>query len=83
MEINLIQLAIETELYMISVSYTILDNKGKTHQYSVTAIIDTGSPVSLMKPDYAPVSFCIPIAKDSYKYYGVTGRDTRHFRKNC
>lgn len=70
-ETNLIQPAIGTEPYTVSVRYTIPDDKGKTHPYSVTAIVDTRSPVSLIKSKYAPMNCCTPIAKGGCKYYDV------------
>jgi len=69
-EMNLIQPITETEPCTVPVSYLIF-NQGKARQYSFMAIIDTGSPISLIKPEYAPVSLCVPYEENSCEYSGV------------
>lgn len=67
-EVNLIQPTIDTELYVISVAYEFPEDK--TRQCCVKAIIDTGSPISLIKQKYVLANYCLPVASD-YHYRGV------------
>lgn len=77
-EMNLIQPITETEPYTVPVSYSIL-NQGKARQYSFIAIIDTGSPISLIKPEYAPVSLCAPYEESNREYSGVNKSPVKIF----
>jgi len=70
-ETNLIQPFIGDEPYIVPVSYDIPDNEGNISKFSVKAIVDTGSPVSIIKPEYALVNCRTPVTKNSYQFNGV------------
>lgn len=70
-EMNLIQPFVSVEPYTIPVSYSVPDDQGNVREYSFAAIVDTGSPISLIKPEYAPVNCRIPVAEKDYQFNGV------------
>lgn len=67
-ETNLIQLFIRIELNTISIFYSVSDIEGNTHDNSPTTIIDTESPISLIKPEYAPINCRAPIKGNNYRF---------------
>nr|XP_012223759.1 PREDICTED: uncharacterized protein LOC105673010 [Linepithema humile] len=70
-EMNLTQPSVGIEPFTVPVSYTVLHNKGNTDLFSCTVIIDTRSPISLIKPDYVPVNCRTPVAKDDFRFNGI------------
>lgn len=59
------------EPFMINVKYAIADNYNNVCNFSINAMIDTGSPISLIREDYVPISARKPIPSDLTSYYGI------------
>lgn len=57
--------------YILEFTYTIMDTVGDQAEYKVTAIIDSGSPVSLLKSSYVPARVCRPLETESTSYCGL------------
>lgn len=53
------------------INYTIVDNCNSTCNFQVNAMIDTGSPISLIREEYVPHTVRKPIPSDMTSYYGV------------
>jgi len=70
-ETNLIQPFVGSEPYTVPVSYVISDYEGNACLFSCAAIVDTGSPISLIKLDYAPAKYRTPVAKDDFRFNGL------------
>lgn len=70
-EANLIQPFVGPEPYTVSISYTVPDSEGNMEPFSCTAIVDTGSPISLIKPGYAPINCRISVASDDFRFNGL------------
>lgn len=70
-ETHLIQPSVGTEPYVVPISYTVTDNESRVQQHSFMAIVDTGSPISLIKPKYVPINCLIPVEKNDYRYNGI------------
>lgn len=70
-QLNVIHQAADIEPYVVSASYTAQENEGKeTRQRCVKAILDTGSPISLIRSRFVPGNQCRPITEDS-RYAGI------------
>jgi len=53
--------AITFKTFMTIVKYAVTDNCNNTCNFSINAMIDTGSPISLIREDYAPYNIRRPI----------------------
>ena len=49
--------------YLVTLAYQIADASGNKCKYSLMAIIDSGSPISLIKSDFVPAHIRMPIVK--------------------
>jgi len=56
---------------MTIVKYAVTDDCNNTYNFSINAIIDTGSPISLIREDYAPYNIRRPIPLNMTSYYGI------------
>lgn len=59
------------EPFMTNVKYVITDNCSNICNFNINAMIDTGSPISLIREDYVPHCARKPIPLNSMSYYGV------------
>ena len=67
------QLALLVAPYAVAIKYAIADESGNVCTYSVDAMIDSGSPISLIKNSYVPshVKSFIPVQESSF--CGING----------
>ncbi|KYN07568.1 hypothetical protein ALC62_01466 [Cyphomyrmex costatus] len=70
-EANLIQPFVGSEPYTVSVMYSAPDDEGNTKPFSCVAIVDTGSPISLIKPNYAPVNCRTSVSDNDFRFNGL------------
>ena len=70
---NVVESAAETAPYLVSLSYAVADEVGNVCTYNVVAMIDSGSPISLIKEDFVPLRARKPIVENSNAYYGING----------
>lgn len=70
-EANLVQPFSGIEPYTVSINYTIPNCAGDMRQYLLEAIVDSGSPISLIKDDHVPIDCRTPVAKEDYKFSGI------------
>lgn len=54
--INLVEPISVSDLYYVQLKFAVKEIDGSNREYSVNAIIDPGSPVSLIKCEYIPIS---------------------------
>lgn len=57
--------------YMIPVNFGISDGCGNRCTYSLSAMIDSGSPISLIKANFVPVNACVPLTGNLQNYSGL------------
>jgi len=69
-ETSLIQPFIGSEPYTVPISYVVSD-EGNECLFSCAAMVDTGSPISLIKSDYAPTKYRTLVAKDDFRFNGL------------
>lgn len=68
---GLIQRTVDAEPYAVTVNYEVPDDEGNIRQCCLKAIVDTGSPISLIKLKYVPVNCYLPVDATSYQYSGI------------
>lgn len=69
---NVIQMTSPSAPYLVSLSYSIADELDNKCKYSLVAMIDSGSPISLIKNDFVPAYVCTPVTKNQ-SFYGING----------
>lgn len=70
---NLVQSLSMTEPYQLPVTYTVSDDCGISRAFKIAALVDTGSPVSLIKSRYVPISSRAPVPTEGYDLCGING----------
>jgi len=68
---HIIQTSGNIKPFMTVVKYAVTDDCNNTHNFSINAMIDTGSPISLIRKDYAPYNIRKPIPPNMTSYYGI------------
>lgn len=68
---HVIQSDCNTKPLLATVKYTVIDNNNNIHNSSIKAIIDTGSPISLIREDYVPRWACKVNPSNIVSYYGI------------
>lgn len=69
---NLVQSSASDSPYTLPVKFSI-SSGGSILNYEIVALIDTGSPVSIIKSSYVPIDARIPIASDDFNICGING----------
>lgn len=57
--------------YLVPLSYQIVDNSDDNCKYSLVAIIDSKSPISLIRNNFVPIHVRPIVASQSF--YGING----------
>lgn len=70
---NMIQVSLPSAPYLVSLSYSVADELENKFKYSLIAMIDSGSPISLIKNDFVPAHVCTPVAENQF-FYGINGK---------
>jgi len=68
---HVIQTSGNIKPFMTIVKYAVTDNCNNTCNFSINAMIDTGSPISLIREDYAPHNIRRSIPLNMTPYYGI------------
>lgn len=68
---SVIQSPLENPPFMIQTKYSISDAFNNMCDYKVMAMIDSGSPVSLIKNNYIPQQAYTPISGNNDSYFGI------------
>ncbi|XP_018406547.1 PREDICTED: uncharacterized protein LOC108782710, partial [Cyphomyrmex costatus] len=58
--------------YLVTLAYQVADASGSRCKYSLMAMIDSGSPISLIKSDFVPAHIRMPIDKQQ-SFFGING----------
>ena len=56
---------------MVPIEFGIVDIHGKPFHYSCEAILDSGSPISLVKASALRSDAYLPMINGNHRYYGV------------
>jgi len=56
--------------YMVSVSISAVDERGGYNRVD-DAMIDTGSPISLIKDSVVPSELCVPVGDNAERFFGI------------
>ncbi|XP_015440400.1 PREDICTED: uncharacterized protein LOC107195130 [Dufourea novaeangliae] len=59
--------------YTVTLKYPIANDQGNKYNYLVRAIIDSGSPISLIKKNCVPNCLREPVAINDHMYQGING----------
>lgn len=59
--------------YMVPVGYSVSDDEGYACEYSVMAIVDSGSPISLIQSKYVPVPLNLLENTNNHTFRGING----------
>ncbi|XP_011684288.1 PREDICTED: uncharacterized protein LOC105447781 [Wasmannia auropunctata] len=70
---NLIQRAVFPKPYMITVKISSSKKYGKVDTYVIDAIIDSGSPISIIRDSIVKKEACSPIDEDISQFCGING----------
>jgi len=68
---HVIQTSDNIKPFMTVVKYAVTDDCNNTNNFSINVMIDTGSPISLIREDYAPYNIRRPIPPNMTSYYGI------------
>lgn len=69
---NLVQPALSAP-YMVNIGYSVSDKNGSNCKYSLNAILDSGSPISLIKESFVPIEVRSPVCQDKIEFRGING----------
>lgn len=70
---NVVQSIAGGEPYTATLSYTVKDSSGNPCTFNVVAMIDSGSPISLVKDDFVPYHVRQPVSSSMTPYHGING----------
>lgn len=62
---SVIQMTSPNAPYLVILSYQITDELDNKCKYSLVAMIDSGSPISLIRSDFFPAYVCTPVTEKS------------------
>ena len=68
---NVLQIATPSDPYMVKLAYSITDTVGNACNISVNAILDPGSPISLIKSQCVPLELRRPAPLNSNEFFGI------------
>lgn len=69
---SVIQVTSPNAPYLVTLSYQITDELDNKCKYSLVAMIDSGSPISLIRSDFVPAYVCTPVTENQ-SFYGING----------
>ena len=70
---NVVQPETLSAPYMVSLSYTIFDKSGHSCKYTISAMLDSGSPISLIKNSFVPLDARTPVTGTEQDFCGING----------
>ncbi|CAK9796365.1 Retrotransposon-derived protein PEG10 [Anthophora quadrimaculata] len=59
--------------YMVGVKYSVCDKHGYNCEYAIRAIVDSGSPISLIKNSFVPLEARLPLENEEPEFCGING----------
>lgn len=59
--------------YLLSLSYAIIDKNEHCCKYTLSAMLDSGSPISFIKSSFLPVEARTPLPGNNYEFTGING----------
>ncbi|XP_029670499.1 uncharacterized protein LOC115239856, partial [Formica exsecta] len=68
----MVQVSLPSAPYLVSLSYSVADELENKCKYLLIAMIDSGSPISLIKNDFVPAHVCTPVTENQ-SFYGING----------
>lgn len=68
--LNLIHRSTDPDPYVVNMCYMITDDQGKAQENCIKAIVDSGSPISLIKPGFVSKN-CLHPVEEAHQYTGV------------
>ncbi|XP_039313505.1 uncharacterized protein LOC120359576 [Solenopsis invicta] len=69
---NVVQTISPSVPYLVTLAYRVADASGSVCKYSLMAMIDSGSPISLIKGDFVPTHARAPFVKQQ-SFFGING----------
>ncbi|XP_011859156.1 PREDICTED: uncharacterized protein K02A2.6-like [Vollenhovia emeryi] len=70
---NLVQTAVLRKPYLVTVKIRPSENTDKTDTYIIDAIIDSGSPISLIRNSIIENEVCSPVDTETNQFCGING----------
>lgn len=59
--------------YTVTIKYLIEDTHNSICDYKIIALVDSRSPVGLIKESYVPLQACEPMSNNVHSYCGING----------
>lgn len=69
---SVVQAISPNDPYLVTLAYRVADASGSKCKYSLMAMIDSGSPISLIKDNFVPAHIRMPIIKQQ-SFFGING----------
>ncbi|XP_076667929.1 uncharacterized protein LOC143368757 [Andrena cerasifolii] len=70
---NVVQPEVLSAPYMVSLSYTVFDKSGHSCKYTISAMLDSGLPISLIKNSFVPLDARTPVTGTEQDFCGING----------